>query len=99
MKLKTVINQMEVHGDKIGVEEANLRMKDLWADAQNLQSAAEHNQKIAADTRKTIPEFQNGAQMAAAYAAYQYTHTFTAPPDMAFMQVSTDTAQKTTPLV
>lgn len=100
MKLKTVINQMETHGDMIGVEEASMKMKDLWADAQNLQAAAEANQKIAADTRKTIPEFQNGAQMAAAYSAYQYTHTFTAPPDMALMQMSSGTkVQKPAPLV
>ena len=25
--------------------------------------------------------------MAAAYSAYQYTHTFTAPPDMALLQL------------
>ena len=48
---------MEVHKDMIGVEENKLKMKDLWADMNALQSAAEANQAIAEKTRKTIPEY------------------------------------------
>lgn len=78
-------NQMKAVGDLLGSATEEKKVKLLIGKAKNLEEEANKFWKIADDTRKTIPEWQMGGNMAAARAAWEFKVAFTPPPD-AFIQ-------------
>ena len=80
---KSLAEHMAGHvamGDKVAEAEMKQQIDGLLANAKSLEAEAKKFYGIAEKTRKTIPEFQNAGNMAAARINYEYTHTFTPPP-------------------
>merc|ERR1719160_1548912 len=79
-------NQMKAQGDLLGSATEEKKVKLLIGKAKSLEDEANKFWKIADDTRKTIPEWQMGGNMAAARAAWEFKVSFTPAPD-SFLQV------------
>eukprot|EP00746_Dinoflagellata_sp_MGD_P006141 gnl/MRDRNA2_/MRDRNA2_111962_c0_seq1.p1 gnl/MRDRNA2_/MRDRNA2_111962_c0~~gnl/MRDRNA2_/MRDRNA2_111962_c0_seq1.p1 ORF type:complete len:304 (+),score=93.72 gnl/MRDRNA2_/MRDRNA2_111962_c0_seq1:31-912(+) len=74
-------NQMKAQGDLLGSATEEKKVKLLIGKAKSLEEEANKFWKIADDTRKTIPEWQMGGNMAAARAAWEFKVSFTPAPD------------------
>jgi len=74
-------NQMKAQGDLLGSATEEKKVKLLISKAKGLEEEANKFWKIADDTRKTIPEWQMGGNMAAARAAWEFKVSFTPPPE------------------
>lgn len=73
-KLTTLANVHESEGDNLGASKIRNEIDILLASATGHSAEAEKNVKIAENTRKTIPEFQDGGRAAALYTAFQYKY-------------------------
>jgi hypothetical protein len=74
-------NQMKAQGDLLGYATEEKKVTLLIGKARSLEEEANKFWKIADETRKTIPEWQQGGNMAAARAAWEFKVSFTPAPD------------------
>lgn len=74
-------NQLQAQGDMLGYKTEEKKVQLLIGKAKTLEEEANKFWKIADDTRKTIPEWQMGGNMAAARAAWEFKVSFTPPPN------------------
>lgn len=75
------VQQFVAQGDTLGAATEENKVKLLLGKAKMLETEANKFWNIADETRKTIPEFQNGGRMAAARAAWEFKVSFTPPPE------------------
>lgn len=85
-KLVQHANLLKAQGDLLGSATEEKKIKLLINKAKTLEEEANKFWKVADDTRKTIPEWQMGGNMAAARAAWEFKNFFTPPPD-SFLQI------------
>lgn len=73
-KLGTLADVHESEGDHLGASKIRNEINLLLKSAAGHNAEAEKYVKTAENTRKTIPEFQDGGRAAALYTAFQYKY-------------------------
>jgi len=73
-KLETQEQAYAFQGDSIGAAKVRHEIDILLASAAKHNAEAEKNMHVAEDTRKTIPEYQEGGRLAAEYTRFSYKH-------------------------
>jgi hypothetical protein len=75
-------NAMEISGDKIGAVYQRHQLRKTLASAQSLEAQAKKEWKLADDTRKTIPKWQEAGVLAAGRIGWEYMMLHTPSPSM-----------------
>mmetsp|Transcript_52005 Transcript_52005/g.114084 ORF Transcript_52005/g.114084 Transcript_52005/m.114084 type:complete len:447 (+) Transcript_52005:155-1495(+) len=79
-KLATQANMMEAHGDGAAAIVLRHEIQGLLDGAKGTEKQAQQYWEIANKAKKSVPEWQNGALMAAQRASWEFTQRFTPPP-------------------